>query len=132
MFISYIFFIWVIRTITKLFFKKEWRFKKWKKIPWKIDCNVDKMKVWLHYGFGLVFNATFDNISVMSWWSVLLVKETRGHGENHQPVASHCQTLSHNIVHLTLIEIRTQNISGDRHWFHTITVKTAPLKHTEL
>jgi hypothetical protein len=25
------------------------------------------------------------------------------------------QTLSHNVVHLTLIEIRTQNISGDRH-----------------
>jgi hypothetical protein len=25
----------------------------------------------------MVFNATFNNISVISWWSVLLVKETR-------------------------------------------------------
>ena len=31
-------------------------------------------------------NATFNNISVMSWRSVLLVEET---GENHRPVASH-------------------------------------------
>jgi len=25
----------------------------------------------------MVFNATFNNISVISWWSVLLVEETR-------------------------------------------------------
>ena len=37
----------------------------------------------------LVFNATFNNISVISWWSVLLVEETAGPGENHRPVASH-------------------------------------------
>jgi hypothetical protein len=34
----------------------------------------------------MVFNATFNNISVMSWWSVLLVEETGVSGENHQPV----------------------------------------------
>jgi hypothetical protein len=43
----------------------------------------------------MVFNATFNNISVISWWSVLLTKET---GENHWPAASHWQTLSHNVV----------------------------------
>ena len=51
---------------------------------------------WTYLGLGLpVFNATFNNISVISWWSVLLVEET---GENHRPVASHWQTLSHNVV----------------------------------
>jgi hypothetical protein len=33
-----------------------------------------------------VFNAIFNNISFISWGSVLLVEET---GENHQPVANH-------------------------------------------
>ena len=37
----------------------------------------------------MVFNATFQNISVVSWQSVLLVEETRVPGENHRPVASH-------------------------------------------
>jgi hypothetical protein len=50
----------------------------------------------------MVFNATFNNISVISWPSVLFVKETE---ENHQPVASHWQTLSHNVVHLTMKEL---------------------------
>jgi hypothetical protein len=31
-----------------------------------------------------VFNATFDNISVLSWRSVLLVEETGGPGENRR------------------------------------------------
>ena len=33
-----------------------------------------------------------------------------------KPVVSHWQTLSYNVVHFALIEIRTCNISGDRHW----------------
>ena len=37
----------------------------------------------------MVFNATFINISVISWPSILLVEEN---GENHRPVASHWQT----------------------------------------
>ena len=37
----------------------------------------------------MVFNATFNNISAISWWSVLLVEETRVPEENHRPVASH-------------------------------------------
>jgi hypothetical protein len=30
-----------------------------------------------------------NNISAISWWSVLLVEETKVPGENHQPVASY-------------------------------------------
>ena len=37
----------------------------------------------------MVFNATFNTISVTSWQSVLLVEETRVPRENHQPAASH-------------------------------------------
>jgi hypothetical protein len=36
----------------------------------------------------IVFNATFNNISVISWWSVLLMEETGGPGENQRPDAS--------------------------------------------
>jgi len=39
----------------------------------------------------MVFNATFKNISVISWRLVLLVEETGGLRENHRPVASHWQ-----------------------------------------
>ena len=37
----------------------------------------------------MVFNATFNNISVISWRSVLLVAETGGPGENQRLVASY-------------------------------------------
>jgi len=33
----------------------------------------------------MVFNATFNNISVVLWQSVLLVEETRVPVENHRP-----------------------------------------------
>jgi hypothetical protein len=34
----------------------------------------------------MVFDATFNNISVVSWRSVLLVEETGLPGENNRPV----------------------------------------------
>jgi hypothetical protein len=43
----------------------------------------------------MVCNAVFNNISVISWRSVLLVEETGVPRENHWSVASHWQTLSH-------------------------------------
>jgi hypothetical protein len=57
----------------------------------------------------MVLNATVNNISVISWWSVLLVEETGVHRENHLPVASHFQTLSHNVVSSTLRDERDSN-----------------------
>jgi hypothetical protein len=39
------------------------------------------------YGF-MVFNATFNNISVISCRSDLLAEETGVSGENHRPIAS--------------------------------------------
>jgi len=63
----------------------------------------------------MVFNTTFNNISVILWRPVLLVEETRVPRENHSPVASHWQTLSHNVVSSTpqLSGIRTYNFSGN-------------------
>ena len=68
----------------------------------------------------MVFNATFNNISAITWPSVSLVEETGGPGENHRPVASHWQTLSQNwqwgaIKNETLLQKR---------WF--------PIPHCEL
>jgi hypothetical protein len=37
----------------------------------------------------MVFNATFNNISIISWRSVLLVEKTGVPVENQRPVASH-------------------------------------------
>ena len=60
----------------------------------------------------MVFNATFNNISVISWPSVLLVGETGALRENHQPDASHWQTLSHKVVSSTPRHERDLKISN--------------------
>jgi len=54
----------------------------------------------------MVFN---NNISVISWRSVLLVGETGLPGENHWHVTSHWQTLSHNAVSSTPPHERSRN-----------------------
>ena len=54
------------------------------------------------------FKATFNNIPVISWWSVLLVEETR------KP-ASHWQTLSHNVVSTTPRHKRDSN--SQHYWW---------------
>ena len=54
----------------------------------------------------MVFNATFNNISAISWRSVLLVQETGVPGENYR------QTLSHKVVfeRTTLVMIGTSRL----------------------
>ena len=65
----------------------------------------------------MVFDANFNNISFISWQSVLLVKEIGVPGKNHRPAARYCQTLSHNVVSSTprTSGIRTHNVSGNNH-----------------
>jgi hypothetical protein len=94
----------------------------------KTNCKFYRL-VWF-----MVFNTTFNNFSVILWWSVLLVEETGVPGENHQPVASHWQTLSHNVVSVylawaefeltTLVVIGSVCISNCKSNYHTITTTT--------
>ena len=89
-------------------------------------------------GWVMVFNATFNNISVISWWSVLFVEETELLEDNHRPVESHWQTLSHNVVsgtprHVRVFEITTVVVIGTdcigsfKSNYHTITTTTTPI-----
>ena len=53
-----------------------------------LDHHVLLWFLGLRFRF-IVLNATFNNISAISWRSVLLVEETGVLGENHHPVASY-------------------------------------------
>ena len=67
----------------------------------------------------MVVNATFSNISVISWQSVLLVEET-GVQEKTTDMPQIDDKLYHSVVSSTpfLFGIRTHNVSGDRHLLH--------------
>ena len=54
------------------------------KIP---DQIINSSKKCYFHNRIIVFTATFNNISVISLRSVLLVEETGIHGENHRPAA---------------------------------------------
>jgi hypothetical protein len=89
-------------------------------------------------GWFMVLSAIFNNISVISWRSVLLVEETGVHGENHWLAASQWLTLSYNVVscsppHWTGFELTTLVVIGtdctgscnSNH--HAITTTAAPV-----
>ena len=79
----------------------------------------------------MLLNATFNNISVILWWSILLMEETGIPRENNWPVASHWQTSSHNVASstpglklTTLVVIDTDYAGIYKSNYHTIMTTT--------
>jgi hypothetical protein len=64
-----------------------------------------------------MFNATFNNISAISWQSVLLVEETGVPGENHQPVNVQLYSWDRRYRDLMVVGCTTTYaISAYHHW----------------
>ena len=73
--------------------------------------------IWVGFALVVLFNATFNNISVILWWSVLLVKATGVPWENHRPVASLWQICCIENIYIYIIMIFSydvDNILSDR------------------
>ena len=70
---------------------------------WSSVCNRNKVNKSISNLKVRGFNATFNNISLILWRTVLSVEKTGvySHRDNHRPVARHWQTLSHNVVSST-------------------------------
>jgi hypothetical protein len=59
-------------------------------LAWCVNTLIAcKKNIALEKGWFMVLNATFNNISAITWRSVLLVEKTEVLGENHRSATSH-------------------------------------------
>ena len=71
-------------------------------------------------------SATFNNISVILWRSVLLVEETWVPGQNHRPVAVNWNSLSHIVASSTFVVMTDCiHVCSYQSNYHMITTTTA-------
>jgi hypothetical protein len=75
----------------------------------------------------MVFNTTFNDISVISWRSVLFVEETEVHGENPRPVASHIMLYRVDLVWVVYELLKLVVIGSNKSNYHMITTMYGPL-----
>ena len=59
----------------------------------------------------MVFKATFNNISAISWQSDLLMEETQAPEENHWPVTGSCKSNYHMITTTTAPKIKSEELT---------------------
>ena len=95
-------------------------------MAWNYQTRLIKQLVWKDLVGLMVFNATFNNISVLSWRSVLLVDETGWPGENHKLYHIMLYTSPWSRFELKSVVIGNDRIGSCKSNYHTNSTTTFP------
>ena len=99
------------------------------------------MSTYYRLAWFMVFNATFNNISAISWRSVLLVEETRVHGKKNTNLLQVTDKFYHIMLYTlpwsrfeltTSVVIGTDCTDSCKSNYHMIMATTAPLTYNRI